>query len=314
MERDKDLEMDREDENIFVKIQKRLPQMSKSQRTIALYVSEHYDQAVFMTAARLGGELGISESTVIRFAAQLGYKGYPEFQNALERCFRDKLKAAEKEDNAGTNNIGTNNVCPDVSVLAMRSDMEQLINTMEQFNSAAFETAVKDILEAETVYVMGLRGDEPLAVFLHFYLHIIRSNVILLRSSNMSEIFEQMIRINKKDCFIGISFPRYSVRTLKAMEFANDRNARVIAITDDVNSPMNLYSSCNLLAKSETISIVNSLVAPMSLLNALIAAMCRRRAKEVKKNLDLLADAWNNYQVYLNDEIDVINEEDLGLK
>lgn len=290
-------------------MQKRLAKMSRSHKTIALYILDHYDQAVFMTAAQLGGELGISESTVVRFAAALGYQGYPEFQKELEKCVKERLNSVQSGEGgqAGTD-------LPEIFRSVMKADTEQILNTWKQLDPNAFETAVNDILAAETVYIMGLRGDEPLAVFFHFYLHLIRPNVILLQSSNMSEIFEQMFRISKKDCFIGISFPRYSVRTLKAMEFANDRNARVIAITDDINSPMNLYSSCNLLAGSEGISIVNSLAAPMSLLNGLIVSMCRRKPKEVKKNLDLLSDVWNNYQVYLNDEIDVINEEDLESK
>ena len=301
--------MEQMEESVLAQMQKRLPKMSKGHKAIALYIEEHYDQAVFMTAARLGSQLGVSESTVVRFAAALGYKGYPEFQKALEQCVRERLNAVQEK---GDVSAATHQ--PELFHSVMNANIEQLKSTWEQFSPIAFETAVNDILEAETVYIMGLRGDGPLASFFHFYLHMIRPNVILLQSSNMSEIFEQMIRINKKDCFVGISFPRYSVRTLKAMEFANDRNARVIAITDDINSPMNLYSSCNLLAKSGSISIVNSLVGPMGLLNALIAALCKRKPKEVKRHLDMLSDAWNNYQVYLNDEIDVIHEEDLESK
>ena len=154
-----------------------------------------------------------------------------------------------------------------------------------------------------------MRSCEPLADFLHFYLNMVRGDVILLKTTSVSETFEQMIRITERDAMIGISFPRYSMRTLKAMEFANDRNAKVIAITDSVHSPMNLYSSCNLLARSDMVSIVDSLVAPLSLINALVVAMCLKRPEEVKANLKNLEEAWNNYQVYLNDEINFIDEE-----
>ena len=138
---------------------------------------------------------------------------------------------------------------------------------------------------------------------------VIRGNVVLLKTTSVSETFEQMIRIDERDCFVGISFPRYSMRTLKAMEFANDRNAKVIAITDTIHSPMNLYSSCNLLARSDMVSIVDSLVAPLSVINALVVAMCLKCPQEVKRNLDLLEQTWNNYQVYLNDEINFIDDE-----
>ena len=141
------------------------------------------------------------------------------------------------------------------------------------------------------------------------YLNMIRGNVVLLRTTSVSEMFEQMIRIDEKDAVIGISFPRYSMRTLKAMEFATDRNAKVISITDNVHSPMCLYSSCNLFARSDMVSIVDSLVAPLSVINALVVALCLRVPEEVKKNLEMLENTWNNYQVYLNDEINFIDEE-----
>ncbi len=165
------------------------------------------------------------------------------------------------------------------------------------------------ILEAERIYIIGLRSCAPLAEFLHFYLNMIRGNVILLNTTSVSETFEQMLRIDEKDVMIGISFPRYSMRTLKAMEFANDRNAKVISITDSIHSPMCLYSSCNLLARSDMVSIVDSLVAPLSVINALVVAMCLKRPQAVKKNLETLEEVWNNYQVYLNDEINFIDEE-----
>ena len=193
----------------------------------------------------------------------------------------------------------------------LNADIEKITDTIDNLDPAAFETAVNTILKARNIYIMGIRSCAPLADFLHFYLNMIRGNVILLRTTSVSETFEQMIRIDENDAMIGISFPRYSMRTLKAMEFANDRNAKVIAITDSVHSPMNLYSSCNLLARSDMVSIVDSLVAPLSLINALVVAMCLKRPEEVTKNLKELENAWNNYQVYLNDEINFIDEESM---
>jgi DNA-binding MurR/RpiR family transcriptional regulator len=257
-----------------------------------------------MTAAELGEELKISESTVVRFAAAIGYKGYPEFQKALEECVKGKLSGIQKI-NAKYGRSSQSEILTSV----ISADIEKLQHTMENLDPAAFEIALSIIMEADTIYVMGLRSNEPLAVFLQFYLNMIRGKVILVNTTSVTETFEQMIHINEKDCFIGISFPRYSMRTLKAMEFANDRNAKVIAITDTIHSPMNLYSSCNLFARSDMVSIVDSLVAPLSLINAIVVALCLRCPEKVKNNLETLEETWNNYQVYLNDEINFIDDE-----
>lgn len=257
-----------------------------------------------MTAAKLGETVGVSESTVVRYATYIGYSGYPEFQRDLEDWVQNKINSVQK--------IGAKygkSTQSEILSSVLQSDIEKLRDTIHNLDPVAFETAVDIILEAKTVYVMGVRSCEPLADFLHFYLNMIRGNVVLLKTTSVSETFEQMIRIDEKDAMVGISFPRYSMRTLKAMEFANDRNAKVITITDSVHSPMNLYSSCNLLARSDMVSIVDSLVAPLSVINALVVAMCLKRPEEVKKNLNNLEEAWNNYQVYLNDEINFIDEE-----
>lgn len=290
--------------DILSRISERYTKMSKSHKVIASYILEHYDQAVFMTAAKLGETLGISESTVVRFASGIGYEGYPEFQKALEDCVKGKLSNIQKMD-AKYGRSSQSEVLTSV----LTADIEKLQHTIDHLDPAAFESAVSTILEAETIYIMGLRSNEPLAEFLHFYLNMIRGGVVLLKTTSVSETFEQMIRIHEKDCFIGISFPRYSMRTLKAMEFANDRNAKVIAITDSTHSPMSLYSSCNLLARSDMVSIVDSLVAPLSVINALVVALCLKCPQDVRKNLEMLEETWNNYQVYLNDEINFIDDE-----
>lgn len=290
--------------DIITRINELHSNMSKGHKRIAQFILEHYDQAVFMTAAKLGTELGISESTVVRFAAGIGYEGYPEFQKALEEWVKGQLNSVQK--------IGVKygkSTQSEILTSVLTADIEKIQDTIVNLDPTAFEAAVNIILEADNVYIIGLRSCEPLGRFLHFYLNMIRGNVQLLNTTSVTETFEQMIRIDEKDVLIGISFPRYSMRTLKAMEFANDRNAKVIAITDTIHSPMNLYSSCNLFARSDMVSIVDSLVAPLSLINALVVALCLKRPEEVKHSLEMLEETWNNYQVYLNDEINFIDEE-----
>lgn len=290
--------------DILSRISDQYSKMSKSHKAIANFISNHYDQAVFMTAAKLGETLGISESTVVRFADRVGYAGYPEFQHALEECVKGKLSDIQKMDAKYGRSTQS-----EVLTSVITADIEKLQHTIDNLDPAAFESAVDTILAADNIYIMGLRSNEPLAEFLHFYLNMIRGGVVLLKTTSVSETFEQMIRINEKDCFIGISFPRYSMRTLKAMEFASDRNAKVIAVTDSTHSPMSLYSSCNLLARSDMVSIVDSLVAPLSVINALVVALCLRCPQDVRRNLEMLEETWNNYQVYLNDEINFIDDE-----
>jgi len=290
--------------DIITRINEKYSQMSKGHKAIAAYVLEHYDQAAFMTAAQIGEELGISESTVVRFAAGIGYQGFPQMQQALADKVKNKLNTVESMDHKYAGRTQS-----EILTSVLSSDMENIRYTIEHLDPVAFELAVNLILKAETVYVLGIRSCEPLAGILAFYLHMICPNVVQIKTSNTSEVFEQMLRINEKDCMIGISFPRYSMRTLKAMEFANDRNAKVITITDSPRSPMNLYSSCNLIARSDMVSIVDSLTAPLSVINALVVAICLKQPENVKANLKALEEAWSNYQVYMNDEINYINEE-----
>lgn len=290
--------------DFLAKINEYYPKMSKGHKLVAAYIVDRYDQAVFMTAAKLGEAVGVSESTVVRFATALGYDGFPEFMKDLEEWYKSKMNSVQK--------IGVKYGKSSQSELltsVLTADIEKIEDTMENLDVNSFELAVDIILSARKVYVVGIRSCEPLARFLHFYLNMIRPDVVLLGTTSVSETFEQMIRIDEKDCIIGISFPRYSMRTLKCLEFANDRNAKVITITDSIHSPLNLYSSCNLLARSDMVSIVDSLVAPLSVINALVVALCLKRPSEVKDNLENLAEVWNNYQVYLNDEINFIDDQ-----
>lgn len=285
------------------RINERYKCMSKGQKLLAAYITDNYDKAVFLTAAKLGDVVGVSESTVVRFATSLGYKGYPEFQKALEELVRNKLNSIQRME-VTYGRISQSKIIETV----LHSDTENLKSTLESIDQKAFESAVDTILNARNIYVIGIRSCAPLASFLAFYLNLIFPQVHLLNTNSSSELFEQMIRIDSSDVIIGISFPRYSMRTLKAMEFANNRNAKVITLTDSVHSPMNLYSSCNLIAKSDMASIVDSLVAPLSVINALIVALCMKKQSDVASTLEMLEEIWDEYQVYENDEIDHIDD------
>ena len=289
--------------DLLNRINKHYSKMSKGQKLLATYITDNYDKAVFLTAAKMGDVVGVSESTVVRFAMSLGYKGYPEFQKALEELVRNKLNSVQRME-VTYGRISQSEILETV----LQSDADKLKTTLEKIDHSAFELAVNTILNARNIYIVGIRSCAPLASFLSFYLNLMFDNVRLLHTNSASEIFEQMVRINEDDVIIGISFPRYSMRTLKALEFANNRSAKVITITDSIHSPMNLYSSCNLIADSDMASIVDSLVAPLSVINALIVALCMRKQKEVAKTLTTLEKIWDEYQVYDNDEIDVIDD------
>lgn len=297
--------MDRE-RDIITRINEKFPHMSKGHKAIAAFILEHYDQAAFMTAARLGRQLHVSESTVVRFASGIGYSGYPEMQAELAARVTSRLNAVER---VGVKYAGRSQSEVIESVLA--SDMENIRATTESLDAAAFDAAVDILLEAKTVYVIGIRSCASLAEFLSFYLNMVRGGIVLLKTTSLSEVFEQMLRVGREDAVIGIGFPRYSMRTLKALEFANDRNAKVITITDSVHSPMCLYSSCNLFAASDMVSIVDSLVAPLSVINALVVALCLKQPQTVRESLESLEGVWNNYQVSMHDEIDRIDEDSL---
>ena len=289
--------------DLLNRINKNYSKMSKGQKLLATYITDNYDKAVFLTAAKMGEIVGVSESTVVRFAMSLEYKGYPEFQKALEELVRNKLNSVQRME-VTYGRISQSEILENV----LQSDADKLKSTLEKIDHSAFELAVDTILNARNIYIIGIRSCAPLAGFLSFYLNLMFDNVRLLHTNSSSEIFEQMVRINEDDVIIGISFPRYSMRTLKALEFANNRNAKVITITDSIHSPMNLYSSCNLIADSDMASIVDSLVAPLSVINALIVALCMKKQKEVAKTLTTLEEIWDEYQVYDNDEIDFIDE------
>ncbi len=277
--------------------------MSKGQKILATYISEQYEKAAFLTAAQLGIQVGVSESTVVRFATSLGYKGYPEFQRAMEELVQNKLNEVAYTD-VVYENLNKNEILSTV----LRSDARRVEETMNHIDEDAFELAVELLDSSKNIYIIGLRSCAPLAQFLSFYLSLLYDHVHLLTSNSASELFEQMVHIGKNDVIFGISFPRYSLRTLKALEYANNKNAKVITLTDSIHSPMNLYSSCNLIAVSEMSTVVDSLTAPLSVINALIISLYMKKPNQVIRNLDELERVWDDYQVYGSDEIDYIDD------
>lgn len=297
------------EENLLSRMNTQYHKFSKGQKKLVSYITDNYDKAAFFTAAKLGETVGVSESTVVRFAIYLGYKGYPEFQKALEELVRNKLNSIQRME-------VTYGRVPQSEILdtVLRADIEKIKLTMENIDHNAFELAVETILEAKSIYIVGIRSCAPLASFLGFYFNLLFDNVHLMHTNSSSELFEQMIHISKDDVIIGISFPRYSMRTLKALEFANNRNAKVITLTDSIHSPMNLYSSCNLIARSDMASIVDSLVAPLSVINALVVALCMRKQREVTATLEDLEKIWDEYQVYNNDEINLADGKEIEIR
>lgn len=289
---------------VLKRIEESYAGFSKRQKILADYVLKNYDKAAFLTAAKLGNVVGISESTVVRFAMELGYKGYPGFQKALEELVRTKLNSIQRME-VTYGRITQSEILESV----LHSDIDKIKMTLANIDQNAFEMAVDTILNARKIYIIGIRSCAPLAEFLKFYLNLICENVITVNANGSSEIFEQLIRINEEDVIIGISFPRYSMRTLKALEFASNRKAKVITLTDSIHSPINLYSSCNLIARSDMVSIVDSLVAPLSVINALVVALCMKKQEEVITTLETLEEIWDEYQVYSSDELNLVEDK-----
>ena len=279
--------------DLIHRIRKNMPKLSKGQKLIANYIMNHYEKAVYLTAAKLGAIVGVSESTVVRFANELGYDGYPKFQNALEELVKSKLTAMQRLE-VTTDRIDTSHVLK--SVLQM--DEEKIRNTREQIDEIAFNEALEKIMEAKTIYVMGVRSCAGLASFLGFYLNIIFDNIKVVNSNSVSEMFEAIHRIGEEDVIIGISFPRYSKRVMKCLEFAKGQKASVIAITDSYISPIASYADYALVGSSEMVSFVDSLVAPLSIINAIIVAISLRKKDEIAVNLERLENIWAEYEVY----------------
>ena len=281
------------DNLLAVRIQNKMDSFSKGQKRIAAYIEEHYDKVAFMTASKLGATVGVSESTVVRFATQIGYSGYPQLQQAIQEMIRNKLTSFQRME-VTMDRIGDS----DVLDFVFNQDIDVIRRTMEETNHENFYKAVDAIVASRKIYILAARSALALGTFLSYYFNLLFENVLLVQSTSEGEIFEQMIRIDNRDAVIGISFPRYSRKIAKAMKFAHDRKAKVIAITDSSASPIAKSSDCILLAKSEIASIVDSLCAPLSLINALIVATSLKKSEESKKIFQNLEDIWDAYGVY----------------
>lgn len=266
--------------------------LSKGHRRIAEYIVEHYDKAVFMTTSRLGERVGVSESTVVRFASALGYEGYPQLQRALQELVRHRLTAVQRFEMAS--DIDQSEVLRTV----LRADMQNIRTTTEDIDAMAFDAVVDRVIDAHNIYVMGVRSAAPLAQFLGYYLNFIFDNVRVV-GENAVDVFEQISRINDSDLLIGISFPRYSTRTLEAMNFAKARGAQVVALTDGPMSPLHNVASICLTARTDMASFVDSLAAPLSVINALVVAIGLRKRDELSEHFRLMEGIWDEYKVYL---------------
>ena len=274
-------------------IQERMPTLSKGQRRVAQFILDAYDKAAFMTASRLGETVQVSESTVVRFAAELGCGGYPNMQRALQEMVRSKLTSIQRIEVANDRLSGQ-----DVLSTVMQADMELIRATLAEVDQERFSRAVDAILAARRIYILGLRSSAALADFLGFYFQMIFDNVQVVHTSSSGEIFEQLLRVRPEDVVIGLSFPRYSSGTVQALRFVRDRGAGVVALTDSETSPLAETATELLLAQSDMASFVDSLVAPLSLVNALIVAVGRRRNEDVEQTFAGLERIWSEYEVY----------------
>ena len=279
--------------DLMSKIQSGMSEFSKGQRSIARYIIEHYDKAAFMTASKLGATVGVSESTVVRFATELGYGGYPHLQKALQEMIRNKLTAVQRME--VTNDRMGNR---DVLRAVLNSDIEKIRLTLDELDQETFNTVVEEILNAKHIYILGVRSSYALSSFIGFYFNLMFDNVRLVHTTSASEAFEQILRVGEGDVVLGISFPRYSRRTLQALEYARYSGATVIALTDSRLSPLSQTAHYTLIAKSDMASFVDSLVAPLSVINALIVALGMRKQQEVSDIFNKLETIWDEYQVY----------------
>lgn len=279
--------------DLFSLINEKLSSFSKGHKLIANYILAYYDKAAFMTAQKLGKTVGVSESTVVRFASMLGYDGYPALQKALQEMMRSRLTAVQRiEVTSGQMSE------QDVLERVLGLDIERIRRTLEETSKQDFHSAVEQIIASNTIYIVGTRSSASIAAFLGYYLSLIFPRVKLVPSTTTSELFERIMHIDEKDLMIGISFPRYSKQTVKALDFAKHNGAKVVAITDTASSPIARYADSLLLARSDMASFVDSLVAPLSLVNALIVAVSIKNRDKVSQTFERLEQVWDEYDVY----------------
>ena len=279
--------------DVLKRINERYPHLSKGQKLLANYITEHYEKAVYLTASKLGQIVGVSESTVVRFANELGYDGYPSLQRALEELVKVRLTALQRME-VSKGRMDQSHILTSI----LQADMDNIKATLEMADEEEFKKAVDAILRSRRIYILGVRSCASLAAFLGFYMNLLFDDVRLIHTNSVSETFEQMLKIGAEDVVIGISFPRYSKRTVRAMEFAKSRGAKVVAVTDSDVSPLIPFSDYTLKARSDMVSFVDSLVAPLSLLNSLIVALSIGRRDEITHSLSSLESIWKEYDVY----------------
>ncbi len=279
--------------NLIAMIEEGMPSFSKGQKRIANYILNHYDKAAYMTASKMGQLVGVSESTVVRFAIELGFEGYPDMQKSLQELIRMKLTSVQRVE--VTNSlIGEGDVLEKI----LLSDAEKIRRTLEEVDREAFEAAVDKIVAADKIYIIGVRSSSSLAGFLNFNFRMIFDNVKFVQTTSGSEMFEQIMSIGPNDVMIAISFPRYSKRIVNAVEYAHNAGADVISLTDSHQSPIAGVADQLLLARSDLVSFVDSLVAPLSIINAIIVAVSRKKMDDIRVRFDKLEKIWDEYEVY----------------
>jgi DNA-binding MurR/RpiR family transcriptional regulator len=281
-----------EDKDLMFDIQMQFSKLSKGQKLIAEYILKHYDKAAFMTAAKLGNTVGVSESTVVRFAIELGFSGYPKLQKALQELIKTKLTTVQRIE-LSNNLINQENALKGV----LKADMDNIRATLEKINHKTFESVINRIFNSKKIYIIGLRSSTALADFLGFYLNLILDNVQVIELG-ISDIFEQMINISDEDLVIGIGFPRYAVKTIEALSYAKTKGTKIVAITDSLLSPLAAKADYTLIAQSNMASFVDSLVAPLSIINALIVAVGLREKEKISNTFKELENIWEEYHVY----------------
>lgn len=279
--------------NLLTVIEARFNGFSKGQKSIAKYILEHYEKAAYMTAARLGTLAEVSESTVVRFANELGFAGYPELQKALRELVRTNLTSFQRVE-VSDSIMGDKDVLEQV----LLSDAEKIRKTLDAIDREAFDAAVDNIINAKRIYILGVRSSAMIAGFLHYNLQMVFDNLALVQTTSGNEMFEQIMRIEEGDVMIAISFPRYSKRIIKAVEFAKRSGADVVALTDRATSPIAAQADQLLTANSDMASFVDSLVAPLSIVNAIIASVAKKKRNELTERLKKLEEIWDEYDVY----------------
>ena len=279
--------------DILTKIETMMPEFSKGQKAIGRYMLDHYDKAAYLTASKLGAVVRVSESTVVRFAIELGFDGYPELQKSLQELIRTKLTSVQRME-ITNDRIGDGEVLSKI----LTGDIDKIRTTLDRIDPSAFDAAVDAIIGAKHIYISGMRSASLLSGFLGYYFNLMFPDVRTVQATSSSEMFEQLFRIDEGDVFIGISFPRYSKRIIDAIDFAKSKGAVTVALTDSDTSPLAAGADHLLIARSDMASFVDSYVAPLSVINALIVAVSKKKQQDVSETFEKLEAIWDEYDVY----------------